>query len=79
MSNDNNRIDNSKIISLFPNENGKGVPKEIPKEVNVAINIVDGKVVIAFREPVKAITFARQQAIDLAHILISAACNINVK
>ncbi|HEC65160.1 MAG TPA: hypothetical protein ENI23_07700 [bacterium] len=30
---------------------------------------------IDFREPIKAVKFTRQQAIDLANILFSAACN----
>ena len=71
--------DNSRIVNLFDHNNKKIPQKEIPKDVNIAINIIDSKVVIAFREPIKAVTFKRQQAIDLANILISAACNINVK
>jgi hypothetical protein len=68
----------SKIINLFNYKKDKNPPKEIPKEINITINIVNGQVVIAFREPVKAIRFTRQQTINLANVLISLACDKTV-
>ncbi len=70
--------DKSKIINLFKHKKDKTTPKEIPKEFNIAINVVDGKVVLAFREPVKSLMFTRQQAIKIANIFISAACDKSV-
>ncbi len=67
--------DNSKIINLFNHKKDKPISKEIPKNINIAINIINGQLVLAFREPVKAIRFTREQAIQLANIFISAACD----
>ncbi len=67
--------DKSKIINLFDHKKDKDVPKEIPKEFNIAINIIDGKIIMAFRDPVKSLSFSRDQAIKLASIFLSCACD----
>jgi len=79
MSNDENNQSNegnSRLSEYFNTENKDRKPDEERGEVAMALNIIHGKIVIAFERPAKSVAFNRQQAIVLANLLMSAACNI---
>lgn len=61
---------------LLSDENCSDAFVNMPEQTEMAINVVDGKIVIAFRKPVKFVTFNREQAFALADVLMSLACNI---
>lgn len=67
---------NDRLEGFFNDEDQHN--KEGPEfqQIEMGLKVIDGMVVIAFRQPVKSIAFNRQQTIDFANLLMSAACKV---
>ena len=61
---------------FLPENKEKDIFTKTPEKIEMMLNVIDNKVVLVFRHPVKTLVFNRQQTITLANILMSAACNI---